>query len=76
MIIQTKIDNDDYYETPMVIKIIGTRDQIIQASGEPADTPMEDVQAELKRVIIDTLDDAQDLPGYNVEIEITDGESK
>lgn len=75
MIIQTKIDNDDY-ETPMVIKIIGTRDQIIQSSGEPANTPMEDVQTELKRMIIDTLDDVWDLPGYNVEIEITDGESK
>uniref|UniRef100_A0AAU8KX73 Uncharacterized protein n=1 Tax=Serratia phage Kevin TaxID=3161161 RepID=A0AAU8KX73_9CAUD len=61
----------------MLIKVIGTRKELLAAAGYNTmnpNTSVESVAPELKSRVIDALDDRYDLPGYNVEIEVVQGE--
>lgn len=62
----------------MIIKVVGTRKELLAAAGYNTMNPtttVEDVSPELKRRVIDALDDRYDLPGYNVVIEVVGGDS-
>lgn len=56
----------------MIIKIVGTREDLISAAGYNTMNPkntVENVSSELKQMVIDAIDDRWDFPGYNVVIE-------
>lgn len=63
----------------MIIKIVGTREELISAAGYNSMNPkntVESVSSELKQMVIDAIDDRWDFPGYNVEIEVASEKSE